>query len=138
MKVILDTNVFVSGVYFSGPPHTILQAWRDGLVHIVISREIFDEYARVGDLLGKRYLGIDLKPILQLLAVEAEIVEAPEIPVRICDDPSDDKFFSCAITSGAHFIISGDNHLLRASGYRNVEVIKPRQFVDNYLKKGNV
>ena len=123
MKVILDTNVFVSGVYFSGPPHTILQAWRDGLVHIVISREIFDEYARVGDLLGKRYLGIDLKPILQ---------------VRICDDPSDDKFFSCAITSGAHFIISGDNHLLRASGYRNVEVIKPRQFVDNYLKKGNV
>jgi len=48
VKVVLDTNVFVSGVFFSGPPHQILQAWRGGKLQLVISPENFDEYSRVG------------------------------------------------------------------------------------------
>ena len=30
LKVIIDTNVFVSGVFFSGPPYQILKAWQSG------------------------------------------------------------------------------------------------------------
>jgi len=37
MKVILDTNVFVSGVFFGGPPYAILDAWRRGRVSLVVS-----------------------------------------------------------------------------------------------------
>jgi putative PIN family toxin of toxin-antitoxin system len=44
VKVVLDTNVFVSGVFFKGPPHWILLAWRDGKLQLVISPEILDEY----------------------------------------------------------------------------------------------
>lgn len=40
MRVILDTNVFVSGVFFGGPPGRILEAWRDGRVQLVVSAEI--------------------------------------------------------------------------------------------------
>ncbi len=29
MRIVLDTNVFVSGVFFAGPPYKILEAWRD-------------------------------------------------------------------------------------------------------------
>lgn len=47
MKAILDTNVFVSGVFFSGPPYQILKAWRDGNVQLVISTDILSEYIRV-------------------------------------------------------------------------------------------
>lgn len=36
MKVVLDTNVFLSGVFFGGPPFLILQAWRDGKIQLVI------------------------------------------------------------------------------------------------------
>ena len=36
MKVVVDTNVFISGVFFTGPPHQILDAWRRGSVHIVV------------------------------------------------------------------------------------------------------
>ncbi len=47
MKIVLDTNVFVSGVFFTGPPYEILNAWRQAVVQIVVSPEILDEYRRV-------------------------------------------------------------------------------------------
>lgn len=49
MKVVLDTNVFVSGLFFSGPPYEILDAWRHGKLHLVVSPPILDEYRRVGE-----------------------------------------------------------------------------------------
>jgi predicted nucleic acid-binding protein len=49
-------------------------------------------------------------------------------------DPDDDKFFACALSSGSRVIISGDKHLLKASGYQGIEVLKPREFVDRYLR----
>jgi predicted nucleic acid-binding protein len=50
VKVVLDTKVFVSGVFFSAPPYQILKAWKDQKLPIVISLEILDEYDRVGQL----------------------------------------------------------------------------------------
>lgn len=48
MKVILDTNVFMSGIFFSGPPYEILNAWRGERLSLLVSVEILDEYRRVG------------------------------------------------------------------------------------------
>ena len=73
MRVILDTNVFVSGVFFSGPPHKILKAWRDGRLRLVISAEILDEYRRVGQTLGEQFPAINLGPFLDLVAAKAEM-----------------------------------------------------------------
>lgn len=64
MKIILDTNVFISGVFFSGPPYEILKAWRDGKVQVVISPEILEEYQQVGKTLADQFPGVDLCPIL--------------------------------------------------------------------------
>ena len=50
------------------------------------------------------------------------------------EDPDDNKFIECAIASQSKLIVSGDKHLLKISGYKDIKVLKPRQFVDNYLK----
>jgi predicted nucleic acid-binding protein len=60
MRVILDTNVFISGVFFAGPPHHILEGWRAGKVQLVISHEILEEYQRVGDSLAEQFPGVEL------------------------------------------------------------------------------
>ncbi len=60
MKVILDTNVFVSGVFFGGLPAQILEAWRNGHIQLVLSAEILEEYQRVGQILRNQYPGVDL------------------------------------------------------------------------------
>ena len=52
---------------------------------------------------------------------------------QVCADPDDDKFLACALASGARIIVSGDKHLVDVSGYRGIEVLRPRAFVDRYL-----
>ena len=135
MRVVLDTNVLISSIFFSGPPHEILNAWREQRVGLVLSVEILDEYRRVGQRLSRKYPGIDVGPFLSLLTVHGEFVVAPELSESVCEDPTDDKFFACAIASRCSIIISGDKHLHRASGYGGVTVLNPRSFIENYLEK---
>ena len=134
MKIIIDTNVFVSGVFFSGPPFEILDAWRRKKVTLIISPDILGEYQRIGDALGERFPGVDLEPWIELLILKAKLVEAPPLTQGICTDPDDDKFLACAIASRTKLIVRGDKHLLDISGYKGVTALKPRAFVDRYLK----
>jgi len=133
MKIVLDTNVFISGVFFSGPPYQMLKAWRNQEFQIVISPDILDEYHRVGKELSAKFPLVDIDPILKLIIAKAELIEAASLDEAVCDDPDDDKFFAGAIAGKAMLIVSGDKHLLKMSGYQGIEVIRPRQFVDKYL-----
>jgi putative PIN family toxin of toxin-antitoxin system len=135
MKVVLDTNVFISGVFFSGPPYQILKAWNDGKIQIVLSESILEEYIRVAEVLSERFPKIQLGPILELLIVEAEFTFAFDLPKPVCADPDDDKFIECAIAGKAEAIISGDKHLLKASGYHGLKIMTPRKFVDKFIEK---
>lgn len=133
MKIILDTNVFISGVFFAGPPYQIIKAWRDDILKLVISEEIFEEYRRVGKLLGEQFPMVDLQPILDLVRASAQIFSVKCLPESVTDDPDDDKFLACALACKSKMIVSGDKHLLKVNGFRGIKIIKPREFVDNYL-----
>ena len=134
MRVVVDTNVLVSGVFFGGVPGRILEAWRDGTITLVVSPAILDEYHRVGRLLAAEYPGAELEPFLALVAVRAEVVDAPNLAERLCKDPDDDKFIACALAGTAGVVISGDRQLREVSGWKGIEVMSPRAFVDRYLK----
>ena len=137
MRIILDTNVFVSGVFFTGPPYEILKGWRDGKWQLVISPEILDEYRRVGESLAEQFPGIDLGPTLELVTVKAAMFSAQSFQEPVCADPDDDKFLACALASKSKVIVSGDKHLLQVSGFREIKVLKPREFVDEYLSNAD-
>lgn len=128
MKVILDTNVVISGIFFSGPPHHILTAWRDGLFRLILTLEIADEYERVAEELSSQFPEIDIKPILNIIMTNAEFVDPLELPEQICADPDDDKFIACALASRTKIIVSGDKHLLNISGYQNIKGYKTTFF----------
>lgn len=123
----------ISGVFFGGVPRQILEAWRDGTVTVVFSPEILAEYQRVGERLGERFGGVVLYPFLQLLGVQGHLQDAPDPESPITEDPDDDKFFSCAHASGVKVIVSGDAHLLDASGWKGIEVLPPAQFYERFL-----
>ena len=129
MKVILDTNVFISGVFFSGPPYQILSEWRNGKIQLVISQDILSEYKRVGEVFAHKFPLIDLQPILNLVTIEAELYEVKDFSEPVCSDPDDDKFLTCALASGSKIIVSGDKHLRRLSGFEGIEVLKPGEFI---------
>ncbi len=134
MKIILDTNVFISGIFFRGPPFDILQAWKDRQIQVVLTKQIIDEYQRVAQSLKTNFPLVDILPIINFMAIHGRLINADDFSLTVCEDPDDDKFIECAVASGTGIIVSGDKHLLNVSGYQGITVLKPREFVDTFLR----
>lgn len=117
MKVVLDTNVLVSGIFFSGPPAGILRAWSQGKFQLVLSPEILDEYKRVSAELAFKYPGIDIQRILDLIVVHSAMCSPAALPQRVCEDPDDDKFIAAAIDTRTKIIVSQPEGNLLPAGY---------------------
>ena len=133
MRVVLDTNVVISGIFFAGTPSRIVDAWIDDAFDLAISMEILEEYRDVAARIGARFPGVDLGPVLDRIASHALLVVPERLPDDACTDRDDIKFLECALGCRANCVVSGDRALLRASGYGGVDVLTPRQFVVQYL-----
>ncbi len=133
MKVVLDTNVLISGIFFSGTPARIVEAWRDGDIQLVLTEAILGEYIRVANILSRQFADVAIGPILALMASRSEKIEPSQLPYQICEDPDDDKFLACALASDGSIIITGDRHLLKLAGYAGLVILSPRAFVQQYL-----
>ena len=135
MKVVLDTNVLISSIFFSGPPLQILKAWRKADVQFVISPEIIEEYLRVSRVLADQFPSVEINPILTLIITHSEIVQPQVLDRQICQDPDDDKFLACALSSDTKIIISGDKHLLKLKEHCGITILTPRAFLDQFLQQ---
>ena len=133
MRVILDTNVFISGIFFSGPPSKILKAWADQKFHLVLSQQILDEYQRVSEDLSSKFPSIDIAPIIELITIHGLFIDTQGYTLPVCEDPDDNKFIECAVAGNCEIIISGDKHLLNLSEFQGIAILNPRDFVDKYL-----
>ena len=112
-RIVVDTNVLVSGLLFGGKPGEVVGLWKEGLVVPLCSNEIVKEYLRV--LAYPKFqlseseidflLTHEILPYFEVLTVK------PGKPF-VTMDPSDDKFIWCVIEGRAEVIVSGDEHLL--------------------------
>jgi len=133
MRIILDTNVLVSGIFFTGIPFEILTGIKQNKCTVVISSDIISEYKQTIQKLAEHFPKINADDQLELLITSSTICEPKPLPNAICDDPDDDKFIACALASKTKIIVSGDKHLLAVSGYQGIKVLKPREFMLKYL-----
>jgi uncharacterized protein len=129
-RVVIDTNVLVSGVFWKGPPYSILKAWKYGVFSWLISPEILMEYRRVLKEISEAHPNIRPGPILELIGLNCEMI-SPKPFKNACRDPDDDKFLAAALTGGAHFVVSGDKALLEIGDYRGIRIVEPAVFLNN-------
>ncbi len=135
LKVVLDTNIFVSALINPhGKPAQILDYVFENRIRLFVSPSIVEELERVlgyPKLVNRHRLeGEDLKEFVScLLSITALVKEGPVIEV-ILDDPSDNKYLSCATNAKADFIISVDAHLLNLKEYEGIWIITPAQLLE--------
>ena len=98
---------------------------------LLVSAAILDEYHRVKDELASQFPDADLIQFLELLTVQAEVIDSPLLPPVIQEDPSDDMFLECAVSGKADCIVSGDKHLLKLVEFQGI--LKPAAFLKRYL-----
>ncbi|MCK4368030.1 MAG: putative toxin-antitoxin system toxin component, PIN family [Thermoplasmata archaeon] len=127
MRVVIDTNVLISGLLFGGPPAECLELALLGEVEMVLTEHTLDELGR--KLSDEKFL---LKPseVLRFLALvrgHAVLVEPEEGGGWVSDDPDDDKVVAAALGGGASLIITGDGSILRASPFEDVKAVTPKR-----------
>ncbi len=82
MRVVIDTNVFVSGIFWKGPAQKILLEWRLDKFQMVLSAVILDEYRRVVDEISQKRGPIDVDDLLQVVGLNSILVQ-PADPAAI-------------------------------------------------------
>lgn len=130
-KVVLDTNVFVSGLGWKGASHNVLNECINENLDLFLSVEIFDEIKRVLNYPKFKFSETEINEFLDQILEVGSLVET-EIKVDIIkDDPSDNKFLECAITVDADYIISRDPHVLKIDEFRGIKIITPEDYMEN-------
>lgn len=129
MRIVLDTNVLMSAIFWKGTPRRLLEAWQEGLMTLVASPQIIEEYARITASLGGQYPRSAewAAQILELVVATADIAHAPPLPTQVCTDPDDDKFIACALATRATCIVTGDKALLVGGARAGVLTLTPRE-----------
>lgn|SRR3989338_7498000 len=131
MKVILDTNVFISGIFWEGNfCAQIIDLWRERKVTLVSSIEIVEELVKT---LKSFKIQMDenlIKSWRDLIIKNSIMVEPVEKIFVIKEDSGDNKFLEAAAAGEAEYIISQDKHLLNLKEFRNVKIVKPEEFLD--------
>jgi putative PIN family toxin of toxin-antitoxin system len=129
-RLVLDTNVILSGLLFSGstPRRALLKAQNGQLIG---SDETLLELVQVmGRPRFDRYLE---RSVRQRLV--AEFMSACEVvpilySIRACRDTKDDKFLEVAVHGQADAIVTGDRDLLDLNPFRGIGILTPREYVE--------
>lgn len=134
MKVVLDTNVLVSGFFWQGTPEELFILAEKNLITICVTQETLEEFERVLSYPKfKQRLARIRKTSAEILDEFLEIAEcypSARLPKpQIVQDPSDDLFLACALSARASCIISGDAHLLKLQSFRGIPIFTPKQFL---------
>ncbi|PIU64516.1 MAG: putative toxin-antitoxin system toxin component, PIN family [Armatimonadetes bacterium CG07_land_8_20_14_0_80_40_9] len=129
-RIVLDTNIIISGLAWKGKPSKIIDLWKEGKLELCLSGEVLDEYL---ELLNRKLESSYYKWFVRLIeeAKYVKIVKPGEHFHIIEEDPDDDKFIDCAVESQADFIISGDEHLKKLEEFQGIPILSP----DDFLKK---
>jgi putative PIN family toxin of toxin-antitoxin system len=136
LRVVIDTNVIVSGILSrTGAPAELLKAWRERRFLLLSSSEIVTEVRAVvlyPRIRNKYHLSDEeIEQTITLLEHDALLVAGDaHVAGSVPDDPKDEMFLACALDGQADVIVSGDHHLLDLSIYRDIPIMTARQFLN--------
>lgn len=130
LKVVIDTNVFISAILFKGQANELVSLWQNKELIFLLSREVLEEYIKVLSYPKFRLTMREIRDIIerQLLAFIQPIKVEKRFNI-IKEDPPDNKFVSLAVQGRADYILSGDKHLLELKEFKGIKIISLKEFL---------
>lgn len=134
LVAVIDTNLFVSGLFGQNSTTAQLQElWVRQEFQLGTSLEIMKEVNRVLQYprIKERLIDDDetIRRFFRLVFRKAVIARDDFQTDRIIEDPTDNKFLACALEVKAHYIVSGDNHLLSLKHFHRTQVVDAKAFI---------
>jgi predicted nucleic acid-binding protein len=127
---VIDTGVFVSGIYWPNEPHRVLRAVALGFLRPILTESIFDEYLRTAWRLKEReHLDPDPSPWLEAFQTTAIWFEAAPLEEPVCRDGKEDKFIAAALGGGCRLLVARDHDLTVLEKPFRISILTPRAFL---------
>ena len=133
VRAVVDTNVLLSGLFWRGKPHAVIEQVRAGALSLISSPGLLAELAEVinrpkfEEILARS--NTDAQRMLDELRRLAEIIDPPPLPAAVSRDPSDDAVLALAVASQADLIITGDDDLLILGSHAGIPIIDPAEAI---------
>ena len=130
MRVLPDSNVFISAILLGRNCEEILELGRSGAIEIVTSDDILAEVA--GVLQRKfRWTAADARNAIDEFRGIATVVSAGGETIDFPADPADGKVLSSAAAGKVDVIVTGDRrHLLPLKSFRGIPIVSPARFLE--------
>jgi len=128
MRVVYDTNVLISGLFWDGPPRELIKKAIDGQVELVVSEFILKELAET--LLDS--FGLFEKEVSSILEKVGaiSIIVCPAKSLHLVRDKDDNRILECAVEGECDYLVTGDSDLLSLREHHGVRIVSPRDFLD--------
>ena len=130
MKVVFDTNIFISGIFWKGSSNKVITHWKEGKFTLVASLEAVSEIIKVLKDFKIRLSDEMIKGRVDLIVGNSITVEPKEKIAIVKDDPKDNIFIETAVAGNADYIISQDSHLLKLKEFRGIKIITPEDLIN--------
>ena len=131
-RIVLDTNVLISAILFGGKPRKVLELVISGLADCILSTVILDE---LKDVLQRPKFGFTADAcfhIIEELRGACNIISPSASVDVIRSDPDDNRILECAKEAKAHFIVSGDLHLLDIGKFEKIRIVSPADYLEEF------
>ena len=130
MRVVLDTNVFISGIHWTGDSKEILFMFRNKKFELVSSISIIEEITKTLTNFRIPLSEEDISMWENIILENAVLVEPEEEIDIVKEDPDDNKFIEAAVAGKVSYIVTQDNHLLKIKEFRGIKILTPSEFLD--------
>ena len=127
---VIDTGVFVAGIYWRNEPHRVLRAVALGFLRPVLTQPVFEEYVRTAWRLKEReHLAQDPSPWLEAAQTSAFWVSPVPLSAPVCRDRKDDKFIEAALGAECRLLLARDQDLTVLEKPFGISILTPRAFL---------
>jgi len=135
VRIVIDTNIWVSGLLWRGLPWQLLRLAEQGAFDVCMAPAMLTELAEVlaYEHLQPRLAELRLNPA-ELVAYAMNLATVFEVMAEsapiVTADPDDDVVIRCAVIARADYIVSGDRHLLNLGEYASIPILTVHDFLD--------
>jgi len=135
MKVVFDTNIWLSGIFWKGEAYKIIEKCINKKVEIIITEEILNE---IIDILNKELKfqkfienrKQSIEDLLRTILSVSKLIKTTSRIDLIKDHPNDNIILEAALDGNADYIVSYDKHILNMLEFRKIRILEPNEFLE--------
>ena len=134
MRVVLDTNIWLSAVFWKGEASKVIESCATKKIELVITENIVSEIVEIVNREAKfqkfiKNLKESVEELVRTILSIATLIETQSKIELIKDHPKDNMILEAALDGKADYIVSYDKHILDMLEFREIQILEPGAFL---------